>query len=193
MVPFNPRYQLPVMRCKQELESGEAGELVAIYAVKYGKLPTWARTPQRADRFLDPQQSGGGGFLDIGIHAVDALRWLAGAEAVRVYARVGTLVQPQLQAEDLGVMTVEFANGVVGVLSAGWVNPESHPAWLDVRFEVLATRRTCLIDSPYHAFTLYKLQSRKRGTPSLVAAGRVPAGGRICAGNSGRPRAGDYR
>ncbi len=162
MVPFNPRYQLPVMRCKQELASGEAGELVAIYAVKYGKLPTWARSPQQADWFLDPQQSGGGGFLDIGIHAVDALRWLAGAEAVRVYARMGTLVHPQLQAEDLGVMTVEFANGVVGVLSAGWVNPESHPAWLDVRFEVLATQRTYLIDSPYHAFTLYKPEGLER-------------------------------
>ncbi len=154
MVPFNPRFQLPVMRCKEELVSGQAGELVAIYAVKYGKLPTWARSPQRADWFLDPHQAGGGGFLDIGIHAVDALRWLAGAEATRVYAQMGTFIHP-LEAEDLGTMTVEFANGVVGVLSAGWVNPESFPAWLDVRFEVLATERTYLIDSPYHAFTLH--------------------------------------
>jgi len=51
---------------------------------------------------------------------------------------------------------------VVGVLSAGWVNPESHPAWLDVRFEVLATQRTYLIDSPYHAFTLYKPEGLER-------------------------------
>ncbi|MDQ7030298.1 MAG: Gfo/Idh/MocA family oxidoreductase [Ardenticatenia bacterium] len=107
MVPFNPRFQLPVMRCKHELDTGQAGKLVAIYAVKYGKLPTWAPGPQRADWFLNPRQAGGGGFLDIGIHAVDALRWLAGAEATRVHAHMATCVHP-LEAEDLGVMTVNL-------------------------------------------------------------------------------------
>ena len=155
MVPFNPRFQLPVMKVKAALASGEAGELIAIYAVKHGKLPTWATGPQRADWFLDPAQAGGGGFLDIGSHAIDALRWLAGAEAVRVYAQVGTFIHPALATDDLGTLTVEFENGVVGVLSAGWANPRAYPTWLDVRFEVLTTQRVFLIDRPYHDFVVY--------------------------------------
>lgn len=162
MVPFNPRYQLPLQQVKQALESGEAGELVSIYAVKYGRLPTRAVGPQDASWFLDPQQAGGGGFLDIGIHAIDALRWLAGSEAVRVFASVGALIHPGQVSEDLGTVTLEFANGVVAALSAGWANPDSVPAWLDVRFEILTTRRAYLIDRPYHDFALYGPQRAER-------------------------------
>lgn len=154
MVPFNPRFQLPLQKVKEALTNGEAGELVSVYAVKYGRLPTKAPGPQRADWFLDPQQAGGGGFLDIGIHAVDALCWLAAAPPVRVYAVMNHGIHG-LAAEDLGTMTVEFANGVVGVLSAGWANPDSWPAWLDVRFEVLTTKRAYRIDRPYHDFALF--------------------------------------
>jgi predicted dehydrogenase len=162
MVPFNPRFQLPLIKVKEALDSGAAGELVAIYAVKYGRLPTRAPGPQRADWFLDPVQAGGGGFLDIGIHAIDALRWLAGGEAKRVYAHIGTLIHTGLPGDDLGTMTVEFENGVVAALSAGWANPDGYPAWLDVRFEILTAKRAFLIDSPYHGFTVYSSQRAER-------------------------------
>jgi UDP-N-acetylglucosamine 3-dehydrogenase len=152
MVPFNPRFQLPLRKVKAALESGEAGELVSIFALKYGKLPT--KIPGTADYgwLLDPEQAGGGGFLDIGIHAVDALRWLAASEVRRVYAHAGAMVNEDLAVDDLGMMTVEFENGVVGALSAGWANPDSYPAWLDVRFEILTTEAAFLIDSPYHGY-----------------------------------------
>jgi predicted dehydrogenase len=162
MVPFNPRFQLPLIKVKEALDNGEAGELATIYAVKYGRLPTKAPGPQNAEWFLEPAQAGGGGFLDIGIHAIDALRWLAGAEAKRVYAHVGTMIHDGLSADDLGTMTVEFGNGVVAVLSAGWANPDSYPAWLDVRFEILTTKLAFLIDSPYHSFTVYRQQRAER-------------------------------
>jgi len=48
MVPFNPRFQLPLMKVKAALESGEAGELVSIFAIKYGKLPTKIPGPTTA-------------------------------------------------------------------------------------------------------------------------------------------------
>jgi predicted dehydrogenase len=155
MVPFNPRFQLPVMKVKEALESGEAGELISIFAIKYGKLPTKIPGPADYGWLVDPEQAGGGGFLDIGIHAVDALRWLAGSEARRVYAYIGTAIYEGLALDDIGVMTVEFENGVVGALSAGWPNPDSYPTWLDVRFEVLTTKAAFLIDSPYHDYWCY--------------------------------------
>ncbi|MEA3377451.1 MAG: Gfo/Idh/MocA family oxidoreductase, partial [Chloroflexota bacterium] len=155
MVPFNPRFQLPLMKVKTALESGEAGELVSIFAIKYGKLPTKIPGPADYGWLVDPQRAGGGGFLDIGIHAVDGLRWLAGSEARRVYADVGAAIHEGLPVDDIGTITVEFENGVVGALSAGWANPDSYPTWLDVRFEILTTKRAYLIDSPYHDYWCY--------------------------------------
>jgi UDP-N-acetylglucosamine 3-dehydrogenase len=114
MVPFNPRFQLPLMKVQEALESGEAGELISIFAIKYGKLPTKIPGPADYGWLIDPKQAGGGGFLDIGIHAVDALRWLAGSEARRVYADVSTAIYEGLPVDDIGTMTVEFENGVVG-------------------------------------------------------------------------------
>jgi predicted dehydrogenase len=162
MVPFNPRFQLPLIKVKEALDSGEAGELVAIYAVQYGRLPTRAPGPQRADWFLDPAQTGGGGFLDKGIHGIDALRWLAGAEAKRVHAHIGTMIYPDLATDDLGTVTVEFDNGVVAVLTTGWANPDGYPAWPDERFEILTTKRAFLINSPYHGFTIHSQQRTER-------------------------------
>jgi UDP-N-acetylglucosamine 3-dehydrogenase len=155
MVPFNPRFQLPLMKVKAALESGEVGELISVFALKYGKLPTKIPGPADYGWLVDPGQAGGGGFLDIGIHAVDALRWLAGSEASRVYAHIGTMLHDGLATDDLGTMTVEFENGVVGALTAGWANPDSYPTWLDVRFEILTTRGAFLIDSPYHDYWCY--------------------------------------
>ena len=155
MVPFNPRFQLPLMKVKAALESGEAGELVSVFAIKYGKLPTKIPGPADYSWLVDPEQAGGGGFLDIGIHAVDALRWLAGSEARRVYAHVGTALCEGLPVDDIGTMTVEFENGVVGAMSAGWANPDGYPTWLDVRFDILATQGAFLINGPYHDYWCY--------------------------------------
>lgn len=155
MIPFNPRFQLPLLKVRERLERGDAGELVSIYATKYGRLPAKAPGPMRTDWFLDPLQAGGGGFLDIGIHALDALRWLAGSEPRRVYACIGNHIHPGLKVDDIGLATIEFDNGVVGVLSAGWCNPDGYPAWLDVRFQILATKGAFLVDNAYHGLWVY--------------------------------------
>jgi predicted dehydrogenase len=162
MVSFFPRFQLPLIKAKQELDSGDAGELVAIYAVKYGRVPTKAATDLPTDWYLEPKITGGGGFLDIGIHAMDALRWLAGAEPVTVNARVGNMVNEGLGVEDFGVATYEFENGVVATLSAGWANPDHSPTWLDVKFEILTTKGVFIINKPHHDLALYTNESASR-------------------------------
>jgi UDP-N-acetylglucosamine 3-dehydrogenase len=155
MVPFNPRFQLPLIKVRKALDGGEIGDLVSIFAIKYGKLPTRMPGPGEFGWFLNPDQAGGGGFLDIGIHTVDAMRWLAGSEARRVCAHIGAVLHQDLAVDDLGLMTIEFENGVVGALSAGWANPDGYPTWLDVRFEILTTEGAFLIDSPYHDYWCY--------------------------------------
>ncbi|MFQ5829523.1 MAG: Gfo/Idh/MocA family protein [Candidatus Methylomirabilia bacterium] len=153
MVPFNPRFQLPVMKLKEMIEAGELGTLRHIHATKYGKLPrgipgldtTW---------FFDKARAGFGGFGDIGIHAIDALRWLAGSEARQVFARIDRLIHHDIAVDDIGTALIEFDNGVLASLQSGWVNPPGNPAWLSVSFEALGTAGAVLIEKPYHDLEL---------------------------------------
>ena len=112
MVPFNPRYQKPVLLLKDMLDSGELGELQHLHATKFGRVP---RGIPNLDTswFFDEAQAGFGGFGDIGIHAIYALRWLAGAEAKTVYAKVDRLTDDAIEIDDMGTMIIEFDNGVV--------------------------------------------------------------------------------
>ena len=153
MVPFNPRYQLPVMKLKKMIQAGELGELKHIHATKYGRIP---RNIPGLDTswFFDKVQAGFGGFGDIGIHAIDALRWLADSEARQVYAKIDRKVHSDIAVDDIGSMLIEFQNGVVASQQSGWVNPAGNPTWLSVSFEVLGTEGAVLIEKPYHDLEL---------------------------------------
>lgn len=149
MVPFNPRCQLPVMKLKGMIDQGELGELKHIHATKYGKIPRGIANLD-TDWFFDRSQAGFGGFGDIGIHAIDALRWLANSEAKEVYARIDRLIYPDISVDDMGTMIIEFQNGVIASQQSGWVNPKGNTTWLSVSFEVLGTKGAASIDKPYH-------------------------------------------
>ncbi|MGB7951351.1 MAG: Gfo/Idh/MocA family oxidoreductase [Candidatus Binatia bacterium] len=149
MVPFNPRYQQPVMKLKTMIDQGDLGVVQHIHATKYGKIPRGI--PNLDTRwFFDKAQAGFGGFGDIGIHAIDALRWLAGAEARSIYAKIDQLIHHDMALDDMGTMVIEFANGVVASQQSGWVNPAGNSTWLSVSFEVLGTEGAACIGKPYH-------------------------------------------
>jgi len=173
MVPFNPRYQQPVMKLKAMIDGGELGTLHHLHATKYGKIP---RGIPNLDTswFFDKTQAGFGGFGDIGIHAVDALRWLAGAEAKLVYAKIDRLIHQDMALDDMGTMVIEFANGVVASQQSGWVNPAGNPSWLSVSFEALGTQGAACIGKPYHDLEISDANKTERlpwwraDIPSLV-------------------------
>ena len=154
MVPFNPRFQLPVIRLKTMIRNGDIGEVLYINAVKYGKIPSLIKNINTS-WFFDPEQAGFGGFGDIGIHAVDALCWLSESKPKKVYARLGNHIHPGLGTDDIGSAIIEFDNGVIANLNSGWANPVKYPSWLDVKFEVLGSKKVVSISKAYHDFTLY--------------------------------------
>lgn len=153
MVPFNPRFQIPFRRAKEMIEGGEMGKLQYIYAVKYGKSPRYIKG-MYTSWFFDPERAGFGGFGDIGIHAIDALRWLSDSKVKRVYADIGRRIDGTIGIDDFGCMMMTFENEVIACLSAGWANPIGYPKGLDVRFEILGTEGALLIEKPYHDFTI---------------------------------------
>lgn len=170
-VPFRPLFQEPVRLILDRLGSGEAGEVRAIYAVKYGRLPTDSPLDLDASWFLDPTVAGFGGFGDIGSHAIDATCRLAGSVPGEVYARIGESLRPGLGIDDLGTAHLRFHNGVHAVLSAGWATPAAAPTWLGVRFEVLTTTHAFTVSAPYREIEITDHRARRRipwARPDLV-------------------------
>ncbi len=105
------RFDPGALEIKEAVESGRLGKLVL--ADGYVK---WYRTQEYYDSGgwrgtweLD----GGGAMINQSIHTVDVLRWIAG-DIRSVFARVGTLAH-EIDVEDTCVVTLEFANGAIGV------------------------------------------------------------------------------
>jgi len=160
MVPFNPRFQLSVIRLKEMIEKGMIGDLLYINSVKYGKLPSLIQD-MNTSWFFDVEQAGCGGFGDIGIHAIDAICWLSGGTPTKVYAKIGKHIHPYLSVDDIGSAFIEFDNGVIANINSGWANPVGYPSWLDVRFEVLGSEKVVVINKPYHDFKLCNAEQIK--------------------------------
>jgi UDP-N-acetylglucosamine 3-dehydrogenase len=148
MVPFNPRGQDGPRAVKARIDAGELGDIQLVHAVKMGKVPL-SIPGLDTSWFIDPAEAGFGGFGDIGIHALDALRWLIGREATRVYARIHRGPHAELPVDSIGTATIEFDGGAIATLTAGWANPDGYPSFLDARFEVVGTAGAALIEHPY--------------------------------------------
>lgn len=99
----------PVVKYAHEaLRAGRFGRLIAAHARRVSNFPARIRDV--------------GCIKDLGIHDLDVLRYLAGAEAERVYCSAGTFT-PGLAFEDHATVLLKFANGVAGVVEANWLTP----------------------------------------------------------------------
>jgi len=101
-VGFNRRFSPHVARLSELLRPIAAPKTL-VYRVNAGMLP-----PEHW--LLDPAE-GGGRLLGEGVHFFDLLRFLAGAEPVRVVS-----VAPRGRARDEGTVVIEFADGSAGSL-----------------------------------------------------------------------------
>ena len=148
MIPFNPRGQDGPRAIKERIDRGDLGEIRLVHVVKVGKVPLTIPGID-ASWLVDPVEGRFGGFGDIGLHAVDALRWLIGRDPLRVYARIHRGVRPDLAVDSIGTATIEWDGGAISTLTAGWANPDGYPTFLDARFEVVGSLAAARVDHPY--------------------------------------------
>ena len=123
-----------VQQAKAAIDEGAVGKVFRVRASEgiQGPHAAWS---------YDPEIAGGGCILDMAVHSLAFLRVMAGAEAVQVYSETGTFVHP-IPLEDTAVLTIRFANGVIGVAEDSW----SMVGEMDSRFEVYGTAGRVLID-----------------------------------------------
>ena len=113
---INPAYQ----KARELIRAGTIGEPTCV--LETGRWPLPRVEPERWEVgwYADAGKSGGGAFLDHGVHLVDALRFLLDDEVVEVQGTMAKLVHKQLSVEDFGVATMRFRRGTVATIESTW-------------------------------------------------------------------------
>lgn len=114
--PFEPALRT----VRAMLARGEFGEVTRVrfrnaHSGAYGR---WFDSPELA-WFHDPALAGGGAFMDVGSHAVHALRTLFGP-VTAAWALIGNQSGVYPTCDDFGVAHLRFASGVLGTVEASW-------------------------------------------------------------------------
>jgi myo-inositol 2-dehydrogenase/D-chiro-inositol 1-dehydrogenase len=138
-VGFNRRFDHNFRRVRDLVQQGAVGQ------------PHIVRITSRDPAPPPPEyvKVSGGIFLDMTIHDFDMARYLAGSDAVEVYARGAVLVDPAIGKAgdvDTAVVTVTFANGCLGVID----NSRKATYGYDQRVEVFGSKGalSCSNDTP---------------------------------------------
>lgn len=115
---------------KQEIAAGNLGTITRARCSNChpGALKGWFDKDYRW--FFHAGEAGGGGFYDLGCHALDLLIYFFGP-AVAATGAIGgqTIKYPNI--DEYGEGLVRFANGVTGSIAAGWVDHQN-PNFLEI-------------------------------------------------------------
>jgi predicted dehydrogenase len=87
-----------------------------------GSLGGWFDTEWRW--MADPKIAGVGAFGDLGTHSLDILMWLLG-DVAAVTADIKVVTGRYGDCDESGEALLEFKNGVVATLAAGWVDVDN--------------------------------------------------------------------
>src|SRR5690242_7817340 len=108
---------------KEEIAKGHFGKITRARGSNChsGALGGWFDTEWRW--MADPRIAGIGGFGDLGTHKLDILMWLLGdVDSVTADTRIVTGRYPG--CDECGEGLLQFKNGVIATLGAGWVDVE---------------------------------------------------------------------
>jgi UDP-N-acetylglucosamine 3-dehydrogenase len=150
---FSCRFSPAYTQLRDAVHSGRLGEILAVKATNHGMCP--------GDWFVQEELSGGGAVMDHTVHVADLLRDLLKSEAATVYAEITNTIR-RSDTDDIGLLTIEFENGVFATLDASWSRPpKSYPTWGDVTMEVIGTLGTATMDMFAQSFALHSEKTQK--------------------------------
>jgi len=113
IVSFVLHWNPGMLMTKHLIESGAIGQVFMV------ETSYWHRSPRaEPGHWFTRKEIAGSVFLLGGCHAVDAARWLAGADIVEVTAYSTRGGRPGFDYDPTAIALVRFANGVIGRISA---------------------------------------------------------------------------
>lgn len=121
-VDLSYRFTNGMRAIRRSIAAGDLGTPFAadlVFHNAYGPGKEW---------FFDPQQSGGGCVIDLGVHLVDLALWAmnwpqVAAVQSHLMSNGAPLADPSAACEDYAVATLTLANGAVVRLACSWKLP----------------------------------------------------------------------
>lgn len=111
------RFDTDVNFIKSQIDSGKLGKIIKTKG--YGIHENWGP----AGWFADKELAGGGALADMGVHAIDTVRYLLGdPKPVNVYAKIGTYYG-NYDVDDTGIVMISWDNGTESIIESGWWQP----------------------------------------------------------------------
>jgi predicted dehydrogenase len=132
-VDLSYRHTAAMQRVYEVVQSGELGQVYAVELVfhnAYGPDKPW---------FYDPQLSGGGCVIDLGVHLVDLALWALGFPPVQevrsqLFAKGQPLTNPAEQVEDYATASIVLGSDTHVQLSCSWNLPAGQEAIIGATF-----------------------------------------------------------
>jgi predicted dehydrogenase len=116
MIAHMWRFDREILWLRDLVTSGRLGE---IFKAKSHSIWLY-EGPAPESWFVKRELAGGGALADMGVHAVDTLRFVLGdARPTKVFANVGTHFQ-DIELDDTATLFLEFEGGIVALIEAGW-------------------------------------------------------------------------
>jgi len=96
------------------------GKLGKIFKTKgYGIHENWGPSGW----FTKKSLAGGGALADMGVHAIDTIRYILGdPKPAKVYARISTNFG-DYDVDDTGIIVITWDNGTESIIESGWWHP----------------------------------------------------------------------
>lgn len=107
------RFNKSVQQIRKAVEKRRLGRL--FYGTAHIR---WCRDREYYDRasWRGTWEQDGGALMNQCIHNIDLLRWMMGDDIIEVVGMTDRLNHPYIEAEDLGIALVRFANGSYGII-----------------------------------------------------------------------------
>jgi predicted dehydrogenase len=125
------RFDYRYAALREAVVRGDIGEVQSLHARRWNTRSAQQRLRGRSSLPL---------FL--GVHDYDVVRWIAGAEAMRVVAesRSRVLRAEGYPIEDTTIALISLNSGALACVEEGWILPEGHPSGFVQRLDVLGVR-----------------------------------------------------
>ncbi|MFC4094290.1 Gfo/Idh/MocA family protein [Euzebyella saccharophila] len=117
MVGHMWRFDQEAKYLKEVIERGDLGKIIKTKG--YGIHENWGPSGW----FTDKKLAGGGALADMGVHAIDTVRFLLNdPKPVKVYARIATNFG-DYEVDDTGILVITWSNGTESIIESGWWQP----------------------------------------------------------------------
>ena len=160
MVDWHNRWNPPAHEAYRAIRDGELGDIVYIYY----RLSDTIHVPTQ----MLPWAGESSVLHFLGSHAIDTVCWLLDETPFEVSCRRkdGVLRSMGVATADLYLTTLEFPSGTTVLVENSWILPQSAPALIDHRWEVLGTHGVLTFDATHNRAVAKYTRETPRGFPN---------------------------